>query len=200
MTLNTAEVLKAIKQMNANGGATTKIVPDVGPSRLLQAGYQFSDPSSDDDLDEVYSFKWEVLEAWFNRRRIPHAVVRISYYNPDQVVVMMLVVAEERHWSVATVAFPTLEPAPSLLRELLSEEQSEEFGYEVTFHHIDSREDEIFVDGYWMDDGREFRNAHCLVSNYLKYVAIDDYFHFFDGEKIVGDHGDFMVTAYRVDP
>lgn len=169
--------------------------------QLLQAGYQFSDPSHDNAMDEVWSFKWEVLEAWFNRRRIPHAIVRISHFCPDQVVVMLLVVAEERYWSAARLAFPTLAPAPSLFAQLLAEEQTDDFHYEVTYRHIDSRDDEIVVDGYWKDGQRPFRNVRCLVGNYIKHVATDDFFYFFAAdEEIVGDHGDFVVTACRVDP
>lgn len=53
----------------------------------------------------------------------------------------------------------------------------------------------VVIDGYYKDDKTEFSGYLCAIGLDIRENDDEIFFYFEDGEKILGEHGDFVVTS-----
>ena len=53
----------------------------------------------------------------------------------------------------------------------------------------------VVIDGYFKDDKTVFTQYLCAIGLDISKNDDDIFFYFEDGEKILGEHGDFVVTS-----
>lgn len=53
----------------------------------------------------------------------------------------------------------------------------------------------VVIDGYFKDDKTEFSGYLCAIGLDILDNDDDIFFYFEDGEKILGEHSDFVVTS-----
>jgi hypothetical protein len=53
----------------------------------------------------------------------------------------------------------------------------------------------VVIDGYFKDDKTEFSGYLCAIGLDIRENDDDIFFYFEDGEKILGEHNDFVVTS-----
>ena len=54
----------------------------------------------------------------------------------------------------------------------------------------------VFVSGYYKDDLTEFSEVRCVIGLDIPDNDDDIFFYFEDGEEILGEHSDFVVTTF----
>lgn len=53
----------------------------------------------------------------------------------------------------------------------------------------------VVIDGYYKDDKTEFSGYLCAIGLDIRENDDEIFFYFEDGEKILGEYGDFVVTS-----